>query len=406
MSERVSPTARVASTLSSRDAAAFVHAGPSRDPAVRYCLRAIDSSESAPAADSFENDPTTGSFDTTHAVAFDGTQWHHVSWRGVPEDWPRHPADELATRLADDGVSGPVLAPATIPHDAALYLEQTGFTLASSDILTRSRRSKTDLEHELIEQAQQATAAGVKRAATVLAESDSDDEGALLAGETRLTDEQLRIAVDEAIVAAGSLPDGRTRVTGGMRNDALETSDNGTGRGDDRVRASTDSAGVSDGLLRAGEPITVVASPRGREGYHGGLVRTFVVDGDGGDSRRAHVALTQAFRSVRSMLTDATHSITAVEAELEAEIRAYGFGEADAIETRVTGVGLEPREAPAAADSDVGPETVVRIEATVRVGDGRSVRIADLLAPGRPAQWLATPSRSLEPAAYADAEPQ
>lgn len=397
MSERVSLTARVASTLSSRDAAAFVHAGSRDGPAVRYCLRAIDSIESAPTADSF---------DTTHAVAFDGTRWHHVSRRGVPEDWPRHPADELATRLADDGVSGTVLTPATIPHDAALYLEQTGFTLASSDVLTRSRRSKTDLERALIERAQQAAAAGVKRAATVLAESDSDDEGALLAGGTRLTDERLRTAVDEAIVAAGSLPGGRTRVTGGMRNDAPTTSGDSTGASDDIAGANDDRTGTSGGLLRAGEPITVVASPRGREGYHGGLVRTFVVDGDGDDSRRAHVALTQAFRSVRSMLTDATHTTTAVEAELEAEIRAFGFGEADAIETRVTGVGLESREAPAAAEADVGPDTVVRIEATVRVGDGRSVRLADLLAPGRPAQWLAAPSRSLDPAAYADAEPR
>lgn len=390
MSERVSPTARVASTLSSRDAAAFVHAGPSRDPAVRYCLQTIDS---------IESDPTTDSFETTHAVAFDGAQWHHVSRRGVPEDWPRHPVDELATRLADGGVSGTVLTPATIPHDAALYLEQTGFTLASNDVLTRSRRSKTDLERTLIERAQQATAAGLKRVATVLAESDSDDEGALLAGGTRLTGERLRTAVDEAIVAAGSLPDGRTRVTGGMRNDAPATSGDKAGESDDR-------AGTSDDLLRTGEPITVAASPRGREGYHGGLVRTFVVDGDGGGSRRAHVALTQAFRSVRSMLTEATHTTTAVKAELEAEIRAYGFGEADAVETRVTGVGLEPREAPAAADSDVGPETVVRIDAAVRVGDCRSVRLADLLAPGRPAQWLESPSRSLDPGAYADAEPR
>ncbi|AHG00159.1 hypothetical protein HALLA_16485 [Halostagnicola larsenii XH-48] len=379
MSERDPLTARVASELSSRDAAAFVHAGSTRDPAVRYCLQTIDSSDGT---------PTTSTFDTTHAVAFDGSRWHHVSRRGVAADWPRHPADELAARLADDGVSGTVLTPATIPHDGALYLERAGFSLASSDVLSRARRSKTDDERARIERAQQAGGTGKKRAAAMLAEATTGDNETLVLGGEKLTSERLRIAVDESIAAEGALPGGHTRVTA-TAND---------------VPTTNSAPATSDGVLRAGEPIVVAAAPRGPEGYHGGLVRTFVVDGDGGDSRRAHVALTQAFRSVRSMLTDATHSITAVEADLEAEIRAYGFGDGDDIETRVTGVGLEPREAPAAADADVGPETVVRIEAAVRVGGERSVRLADLLAPGQPAQWLEAPSRSLDPAAYADTE--
>lgn len=324
----------------------------------------------------------TAAFDTTHAIAFDGSRWHHVSRRGVAADWPQHPADELATRLADDAGSGTVLTPATIPHDGALYLERAGFSLASSDVLTRARRSKTDDERARIERAQQAAGTGVKRAAAMLAEATTGDNETLVLDGENMTSEHVRIAVDEAVTAARSLPDGHTQVTATTNN--VPT--------------------TSDDVLRAGQPIVVTAAPRGPGGYHGGLARTFVVDSDGGDSRRAHVALTQAFRSVRSMLTDATHSVTAVEADLEAEIRAYGFGDGDDIETRVTGVGLEPREAPAAADADVGPETVGRIEAAVRVGGERSVRLADLLAPGQPAQWLEAPSRSLDPAAYADTD--
>lgn len=365
MSERAPLAARIASALSKRDAVAFVHTGSARDPAVRYCLQSINSSESA---------PTTDAFDTTHAIAFDSSRWHHVSQHGVPNDWPQHPADELATRLADGAGSGTVLTPASIPHDGALFLEQAGFSLASSDVLTRSRRSKTDDERARIERTQQAGGAGVKRAAAMLAEAATGDDGMLVLNGENLTSERIRIATDKAVTAAGSLPGGHTRVT----------------------------ATTSDDALQAGEPIVVAVSPRGLEGYHGGLVRTFVVDGDGGDSRRANVALTQAFRSVQSMLTDATHSVTAVEADLGAEIRAYGFGDGDDIKTRVTGVGLESREAPSATDADVGPETVVRIGAAVQIGDERSIRLADLLVPGQPAQWLEAPSRSLDPAAYVD----
>ncbi|MDJ1432412.1 M24 family metallopeptidase [Halostagnicola sp. A-GB9-2] len=357
------PTALLESDLSSRDAGAFVHVGSARVPAIRYCLTESDSESRPRGLDAVE---------TIHAIGFDGSSWHHSQGRKIGNGQSgTHPADDLATRLADEGVSGTVLTPATIPHDAALFLEQAGFELASSDVLSRARRSKSNDERVRIERAQKAGADGTRRAATVLAETDVDDEALVFDGKP-LTNDRLRTAVDGAIVAAGALSDGLTRIT-----------------------STTDGA-----ALRAGEPIVIELSPRGLEGYHGGLTRTFVVESDGGGHRRAHVALTRAFRSVRSKLTDATHSVTAVEADLEAEIRAFGFGDADDIETRVTGVGLEPREAPTAADADVGPETVVRIEAAVRVDDERSVRLADLLVPGEPARWLESPSRSLDPAAY------
>ncbi len=373
MIERESLTALLEAELSSRDAGAFVHVGSIRRVDVRYCLAEVDSRAGADPEARVDSDSRLQSLDAgerLHALAFDGSTWHHAERRSVGDDRSGpHPADELATQLSDNGVSGAVLTPPSIPHDAALYLEQAGFELASSDVVALARRSKSDDERALIERAQKAGADGTRRAATVLAETDVDD-GVLVFDGKPLTNDRLRTAVDGAIVAANALPDGLTRIT-----------------------STTDGA-----ALRAGEPIVLELSPRGLEGYHGGLTRTFVVDGDGGGHRRAHVALTRAFRSVRSKLTDATHSVTAVEADLEAEIRAFGFGDADGIETRVTGVGLEPREAPAADDADVGPETVARIEAAVRVDEERSVRLADLLVPGEPARWLESPSRSLDPA--------
>ncbi|GAB7019622.1 M24 family metallopeptidase [Halostagnicola bangensis] len=358
------PTALLEFDLSSRDAGAFVHVGSARVPAIRYCLTESDP-ESRPWG--------LNSVETIHAIGFDGSSWHHSQGQKIGNGQSgSHPADDLATRLADESVSGTVLTPATIPHDAALYLEQAGFELASSDVLSRARRSKSDDERVRIERAQKAAASGMQRAATVLAETEVADDRTLIFDGDQLTSERLRTAIASSIAAAGALPAGLTGIT----------------------------SATGEESLRAGEPIVAELSPRGLEGYHGGLTRTFVVESDGGGHRRAHVALTRAFRSVRSKLTDATHSVTAVEADLEAEIRAFGFGDADGIEARVTGVGLEPREAPTAADADVGPETVVRIEAAVRVDEERSVRLADILVPGEPAQWLESPSRSLDPAAY------
>lgn len=345
------------STFSGRGASAFAHAGSARSPLVRYCLSRAEGDES------IVDEPHSPS---THAVGFNGSRWYHVGSHPTDGD-SSHPADELGRRLADADLSGAVLTPPSIPHDAALFLEEHGLTLASSDALERARQHKSTGEREHIREAQRAAADGIERAAAILSQTTVDDDDSLVVDGKRLTAAKLRRSIDEAIVSAGALPDGHS---------AVET--------------TTD-------VVARGESVVVGVAPA-VEGYHGGLVRTFVVDGDGGPRRRAHVALTQAFRSVQSFLTANTRSVTAVEADLEAEIRAYGFGD-EAFETRVSGVGLEPREAPSTPGADVGPETVVRIEAAVVGLEGGPVRLADLLAPGEPAEWLATPSRSLEPKA-------
>ncbi|MFC6769403.1 peptidase M24, partial [Natrinema soli] len=88
--------------------------------------------------------------------------------------------------------------------------------------------------------------------------------------------------------------------------------------------------------------------------------------------------------------------------DLEAEVRSFGFGDGDAIETRVSGVGLEPSERPIDGGEDVGSGTVVRLDVAARVDDDDWLRIADVLAindEGERPDWLASPSQSLEPTA-------
>ncbi|WP_247002638.1 M24 family metallopeptidase [Halosolutus gelatinilyticus] len=350
----------LAAALESRGAVAFAHAGPDRDPAIRYCRSAAAGSRS------FTDGSASRAADT-RAIAFDGAEWYAVS----SDRASGHPADDLAAKLAERVGTGTVLTPARIPHDAALYLERAGFSLASTDAVERARSKKMSDERARIEAAQSAAAAGLRRGGALLADATVED-GRLVAAGRAVTADRLRRTIDEAIVAAGGFPD---------RNTAVTLPDRGAG-------------------LRPGEPIVVAVAPRESTGYYGGLVRTLVVDSEGGEERRAHVGVTQAFRSARAMLTADAHSVTAVEADLEAEIRGFGFGERP-IETRVAGVGLESAERPRDGGDRIESRSVVRIEAAVEFAPDRWIRLADLLARADAGvEWLAAPSRSIAPSAY------
>nr|WP_049991370.1 M24 family metallopeptidase [Natrinema salifodinae] len=372
-------TETVRSTLAERDAAAFVHVGTERDPGLRYVTRRSPQ-------------PSSG----VTAVAYDGVAEEWLVRATERDETGDHPAARLASELADRGLEGPVLSPARIPHDAALYLERAGFDLASTAVLERARARKTPGERDQIATAQRAASAGIRRAASLLANAAvvdgrlavADDEAAADGGETGLgsgpeseflTPARLRTAIDQAIVGAGAFPDGNTAVNPGLP-----------------------SAGEVDDPLRPGDPIVVETAPRGLAGYYGGLVRTLVVDSDGGRERRVHVAVTQSFRSARSMLTAGPESVAAVEADLEAEVRSFGLDDRDEIEASVSGVGLEPRERPVDGGESVGPGTVVRLDVSARVDDDHRLRIADIVAVNeegeRPARFAA-PSHSLSPAA-------
>ncbi|THE65081.1 peptidase M24 [Salinadaptatus halalkaliphilus] len=351
---------RLEAEIEARDAAAVAHVGTGREPTVRYLLSVADV-------------PIEDDGPSRYAVAYDAAAW---TVRSSPQSGS-HPAITLAESLPHRE-SATILTPADIPHDAALHLESAGFDLASTAVLERARTTKTTAERDRIERAQAAASAGIRRAASVLASATGSDGTLVTGGDNaderteRLTTTRLRRAIDEAIVAAGGFPDANTRIE----------------------------FGTDDEACRPGEPIVVSVAPHDPEGYYGGLARTFVVEGEGGRDRRAHVGVTHAFRSSRAMLTADSESVTAVEADLEAEVRAFGFGEADDVATDVSGLGLEPREPPLAGGDVVGPENIVRLEAAARLEGERWVRVADVLAidEGGP-EWLEAPSRALEPAA-------
>ncbi|NGM68182.1 M24 family metallopeptidase [Natronolimnobius sp. AArcel1] len=340
-------------TLEDRGACAAVTVGEAQTPVVQYCLSAL------------EDHPT---HDQTQVVAlgYDGTEWAVFGDNGA------HPATALGDALVDQYGERTVLTPATIPHDAALHLEAAGLTLASSDVCDRARAVKTARERPSIETAQVAAREGLQRGAAIIAGATVTD-GCLERDGTPVTAQSLRVAIDEAIVSAGGFPAGNSTVKQGQAQTPTQA-------------------------LEPGEPLTVIVQPRGPAGYYGRLIRTFVVDSDGGRERRAHVALTQAFRSSQSMLTAGPESIRAVEADLEAEIRA--FGEDGEIETRVAGIGLEPAERPRAGADSIEPGSLVCLEAAVELADGQWLRLADVLAKEEEGvSWIGAPSRSLEPAA-------
>ncbi len=376
-------TTVLSATLDDREATAFVHVGTDRDPIVQYCCRTPSTVHTAVGSALRRGSRATGSLT---AVAYDGVEREWLV-RSTADESGGHPADRLAAALTERGREGTLLAPAHIPHDAALYLENRGFDLASTDAIERARAAKTGGERERIAAAQQAAGAGIRQAASLLADATVVDGRLAIPGDSGegndadpvpLTRARLRIAIDEAVVAAGAFPDGNTAV-------------------DPRSDADRD-----DTVLRPGDPIVLETTPREPAGYYGGLVRTLVVDPDGGRERRAHVAVTQSFRSARSMLTAGAESVTAVAADLEAEVRSFGFGDGDAVETRVTGVGLEPSERPIDGGDTLDAGTVARLDVAARVDDETWLRIADVVAvndEGERPDWLAAPSQSLEPAA-------
>jgi len=353
--------------LTASDATVFVCVGRGDDPDVRYCLQRATRRE----PDSVSETGTSGeppwqlpSTSRRYAVAYDRERWH------VHADTPSgRPAEALATALAECGHTD-VLTPATVPHDAALYLEGAGCSLASTDAHTRARARKTSAEREQIAATGATAKAALERGAALLADTTPNGHTLEIEG-TALTADALRGAIDEAIVAAGAFPAGHTTIE--------STSER----------------------LRAGEPIVVAVSPRTADGYHSRLVRTFVVEGTGGEERRAHVGLTHAFRSTQAMLTADTHTVGAVEADLEAEIRAFGFGNPDAVVTNVSGIGLEPQEHPLEASEEIEPDSVLRLEAAARLEAGGWIRLADtLVASADGVEWLPSTPRSLEPAAW------
>ncbi|SNZ06610.1 Xaa-Pro aminopeptidase [Natronoarchaeum philippinense] len=351
---------RLAAELAERDAAALVVVGDRHDADLAYCAGgAQPARQSAVVLTPAETllyvpDPVAGraseTFPGDAVRTFDAER--------------RHPAQVAADAL-DDAAEGEVLTPATIGHDAALYLERAGYDVASTDAVAQARERKSDAELARIELAQQIAAAGIDRARTVLAEATVDGEQLLWDDEV-LTTERLRREVDAAMAGAGGDPARNTRV----------------GVDGPPVDPALDGAGATP--LRPAATITVSVAPREPAGYHGRLSRTLVVDGEGGWERRANVATENARAAALAELSDGAGAAPAsVRGEIVAELGAYGFDatpESGVVVAELGGgVGLERREAPRLTDGgEISAGTALAIRPGLSAPEQGHVELTDI----------------------------
>ena len=306
--------------------------------------------------------------------------FHDGIVRAVRTDRAGDPVGTRAAAVLDERRSGgdELLVPRSIPHDAAVYLERAGYVLSSNPVVAETRAVKTPAEIDRIRRVQRAAAAGMARAETVLARSEpgpetedggetADSPGVRAAlrwnGET-LTAERLRRAVNATLAGAG-VSDADNTVIGAGRAAAARR--------------------AGDGPIRAGETVVVDVAPRGPDGYHGGLTRTFVVDGDGGWARRAYVAVEAAREAALAEAEPGAPTAT-VHGEAAAELAAYGFdpdaasGEAGFAHGAGHGVGMSRREPPSLPGDDaLRAGHVLAVRPGVYDPAAGGVRVADVV---------------------------
>ncbi|ELZ74067.1 Xaa-Pro aminopeptidase, M24 family protein [Haloferax prahovense DSM 18310] len=290
----------------------------------------------------------------------------------------RLPGRAAAAVLAEHAASeGTVLAPRTIPHDAALHLEAAGYDLASTAAVEDARAVKDDAERDAIEAAQRAATRGVGRAAAILSAATveaADDRDGGSVGNDRGDDGEAVLSWDDAPLSSERL---RRQVNATLAAEGVDYT------GATTVRAGTRGGGNEPVELRPGEPIVVSVGPRGPTGYRGALARTFVVDPDGGWERRAHVACDAA-RKVSLVEADPGDDAGFLGSELRAETAAFGFSMADEVTRDVGGgIGLAAREDPPLdGDRELVAGNVLRVRSAVTHPDHGRVELTDVLVVG------------------------
>lgn len=278
------------------------------------------------------------------------------------------PAGVRAAAVLDDlaenkGDSTTVLTPASIPHDAALYLEDAGYELSSTTTVADARLSKTEAELACLRRVQAVTCRGMARAEAVLAAAEPDGDDLLFEGDP-LTTERLRREVDAEMARHGIRSAGNTVIGAGPS------------------AADLHFTGIDH--IAPGETVLLDISPRGPHGYYGDLTRTFVVGSDGGWERRAFVAVEAAHEEALATV-EADVTAGTVHEEAAAELTAHGF-RIDSSEVGFThgvghGVGVSLHEGPSLrADTALEAGNVVTIEPGVYDPDTGGVRIEDLVA--------------------------
>lgn len=316
---------------------------------------------------------------TTGAASADGTSadaFHDGIVRAVRTERAGEPVGNRAAAVLDERQpdESELLVPRSIPHDAAVYLERAGYALSSTPVVGETRAVKTPVEVDRIRRVQRAAAAGMARAETVLARSEPrteadgsgetagspEDRGVLRWNGGTLTTERLRRAVNATLAGAG-VSDADNTVIGAGRAAAARR--------------------AGDGPIRAGETVVVDVAPRGPDGYHGGLTRTFVVDGDGGWARRAYVAVEAAREAALAEVEPGAPAAT-VHGEAAAELAAYGF-DPDAASGEAGfahGVGMSRREPPSLpGDTALRAGHVLAVRPGVYDPAAGGVRVADVV---------------------------
>ncbi|WP_435117221.1 M24 family metallopeptidase [Halolamina sp. C58] len=355
----------IAEAVTEQDAAAFVAVGDRFDDDVRYLSR-FGGPDRAYAV------VVTPDRAVLTAPALFDEQAEREFVRGAPDDGVARevrtekqgdPAGVRAAAVLDDlAATETVLTPASIPHDAALYLEDAGYELRSTTVVADARERKTEAELACLRRVQSVTCRGMARAEAVLAAAEPDGDELLFAGEP-LTTERLRREVDAELARHGVRSAGNTVIGAGQ------------------TAADLHYTGVDH--IAPGETVLLDISPRGPHGYYGDLTRTFTVDSDGGWERRAFVAVEQAHETA---LDHVEAGVTAgtVHEEAAAELTAHGF-RIDSAEVGLThgvghGVGVSLHEGPSLrADTPLEAGNVVTIEPGVYDPEIGGVRIEDLV---------------------------
>ncbi|MFC7136246.1 M24 family metallopeptidase [Halobaculum litoreum] len=356
----------LAAALADRDAVGVVAVGDRFDDDLRYLTRF-----SGPDRDyAFVAGAVAGSDDPHTALCapalFDEQARREFPGDEVRTDRQGDPAGvRAAAALADAGHdSGTVLVPQGIPHDAAVYLEDAGYEVTSTDAVARARETKTDAELDRLRRVQRAAIRGIRRAETVLAEATVDAD----ADEVRwnggvLSTERLRRQVNEVLAAHGVRDAGNTVVGAGA--------------------TAADLHYTGTDVIRPGETVLLDVSPRGPDGYYGDVTRTFAVDPDGGWERRAYLAVEAAREAALEAVAAGVPAST-VHEEAAAELAAHGF-RVDSDEVGFThstghGVGVSLHEGPSlTADEPLEAGNVLTVEPGVYDPAEGGVRLEDLV---------------------------
>ncbi|MFC6826732.1 M24 family metallopeptidase [Halopelagius fulvigenes] len=344
--------------LSDADAVAFVHVGDRFDDDLRYLTRFSGPDREYAFVYTSEGGVLCAPslFEAQARREFDG----EVRTANAGD-----PAGVRARAVLDDLTDGgTILAPQSIPHDAAVYLERGGYDVASTDAVAAARAVKTDAELDCLRRVQRAAAAGMRRAEAVLADSTPEGEELRWEGDT-LTTERLRREVNAELAARGATDAGNTVVGAGP--------------------TCADLHYTGTAAIRPGETVLLDISPRGPHGYYGDLSRTYVVDSDGGWERRAYVAVESALDVALSTVEPGVPART-VHAETAAELAAYGFdpdaaeGEAGFTHGAGHGVGLSLHEGPSLREgTELRPGHVVTLEPGVYDPERGGVRLEELV---------------------------